>query len=268
MSLSLGKPSVNLEKCQPLGTRTQVGSFPDPEVGATNDIALTRKNLPPPRYCPRPRSRVDARTGAHMLTPCGRPRCSLECRDRWAKKLALCLRRSFEVLPPTHEVRVTVFGVISDRDLSLAIGRFMRRLRYWLRTRGSGSEYLIVNEWSEGHRHTHTLLRAEANLTPRTIRELWTKTLPGMPFTHHCAPVANPVGLANYVVKHLKDGAKKELAPESFRGRIYSYSKGFFTKPVAALWEEQLSEWYPELASSGVCGSAAQLSPQPTWCGQ
>jgi len=107
---------------------------------------------------------------------------------------------------------------------------------------GSGCEYLVVNEWSEGHRHTHILLRTGFGLTPALIREVWAKTHP-LPFTHHCAPVRNPVGIANYIAKNLKDHAKKELAPKSFKGRLFNYSKGFFTKRVADLWKEQILDW-------------------------
>jgi hypothetical protein len=160
--------------------------------------------------------------------------------------MAACLRLSFRDLPPTHEVRVTVLGLISDRDLSLAISSFLRRLRYRLKTLGSGLEYFAVNEWSEGNRHVHILVRADADVTPRLIGALWAKTLPGLLFHHHCAPVRNPGGIANYVVKHLKDGSKKELAPSTFKRRLITYSRRFFTRPVAVLWEQQLREWYPE----------------------
>jgi hypothetical protein len=141
-------------------------------------------------------------------------------------------------------IRIAVFALITDRDLSRAIGRFLGKLKCLFREL-YGFEYLVVNEWSEGHRHMHILVRTRAELTPRMIGELWEKTLPGLPFTHYCKPVRNPIGIANYVVKHLKDDAKKELPPESFRGKVYLYSHGFFTKKVAALWKEQIQEWYP-----------------------
>jgi hypothetical protein len=144
-----------------------------------------------------------------------------------------------------------VVGLISNRDLSLAISRFLRRLRYRLKTLGSGFEYFAVNEWSEGHRHVHVLVRADADLAPQLIRAVWTKTLPGMPFTHHCAPVCNPAGMANYVVKNLKDASKKELAPTTFKGRLYSYSRHFFTQPVAVIWKQLLRDWYPARGASG-----------------
>jgi hypothetical protein len=140
---------------------------------------------------------------------------------------------------------LTVLGIISDRELSKAISRFLKRLRYRLSRLGSGFEYFAVNEWSDGHRLTHILVRTEADLTQPLVRALWKKTLPHLDVTSHCDRVRNPVGMANYVVKHLKDSSKKELPPEEFKGRIYTYSRHFFTKQVAALWEEQRRDWYP-----------------------
>ena len=219
-------------------------SCSDPE-GAPRVIALTRENLPSPRHCLHPRRVLSSGTGKPIRVPCGRPRCSRECRDKWAKKLASCLCRSFLELPPTHEVRITVYGMITDQELSQANGSFFRRLRYRLGTEGSECEYLAVNEWSEGHRHMHILVRTCFALTSPMIRALWAKTLPSLPFTHHCAGVRNPAAIARYVVKHVKDDSKKELAPRSFKGRVYSYSRGFFTETLADLWKEQVAEWYP-----------------------
>jgi hypothetical protein len=133
-----------------------------------------------------------------------------------------------------------------DQNLTGATRRFLLRLRYQLKKLGSGCEYFVMNEWSDGHRHMHILVRAEADVTSPMIRALWQKTLPGLYFTHHCAPVRCPAALARYIAKDLRDSSKKELAPAAFKGRIYSYSRAFFTKPAAALWQEQLQEWYPE----------------------
>ncbi len=219
-----------------------------PGVRRTAPIVLsaTRKIAPPFRYCPHLRWIVDAHTGEPIQVPCGRPRCSLECRDRWARKMAACLRQSFQELPPTHEVRVTVLAGISDGELSKAISRFLRRLCYRLRKPGLRCQYFAINEWSEGQRHVHILLRVDADVTRPLVREFWEKTLPRMRFTCHCERVRNPTGIANYIVKHLQDDSKKEPAPETFTSRLYSYSRRFFTRPVAALWKQQLRDWYPE----------------------
>jgi hypothetical protein len=99
------------------------------------------------------------------------------------------------------------------------------------------------------------LVRAVADLTRQMVRSLWQKTLPGLPFTCHCEVVRSPAAIARYIVKHLKDDSKKQLAPQTFEGRIYTYSRSFLTRPVAALWKEQLREWYPMHDPSG-CNAA------------
>jgi hypothetical protein len=156
------------------------------------------------------------------------------------------LKRSFQELPPTHELRLTVLGIITDREVSKAISSYLRRLKYRLKRLGSGFEYFVMNEWSDGHRHTHLLVRTVVDLTSQIVGALWRKTLPNLHVTYHCGRVRNLVGMANYMVKHLKDSSRKELPPESFKGRIYSYSRGFFTKQLGTLWKEQLGEWYPD----------------------
>lgn len=207
-------------------------------------IALTRKNLSPCRHCQRPRLTFPARAGNPIKVACGRLRCSHECRDKWAKKTAACLRLSFRKLPPTHEIRVTVLAVIGDQRLSLAYGRFLLRLKYRLGKIGSRWAYFLMNEWSDGHRHVHILVWVDVDITKQMIRELWAKTLPGVRFTCHCEPVRSPAAIARYVVKHIKDHSKKELPPGTFEGRIFTYSRHFFTKPVAELWKEQIREWF------------------------
>jgi hypothetical protein len=134
--------------------------------------------------------------------------------------------------------------MITDRELTSALGSFLSRLKYRLRKQGATFAYFVMNEWSEGQRHMHILVRTSFNLTTPLVGELWKKTLPGIQHTHHCAPVLNPVGIARYVVKHLKDDSKKELPPRSYTGRLFNSSRGFFSKKVAALWEEQRREWF------------------------
>jgi hypothetical protein len=122
--------------------------------------------------------------------------------------------------------------------------KFLRRVRYRLKRLGSGLEYFALHEWSEGHLHTHILVRTDADLTRETIRTLWAKTLPGVHFTCHCEPVISAVAIANYVTKNLKDASKKEVAPQSFTGRLFTYSRHFFTKQLGTLWKEQRQEWF------------------------
>jgi hypothetical protein len=135
-----------------------------------------------------------------------------------------------------------VLVLTTDKELSDGLTRYLWRLRYRLKD----VEYLAVNEWAGGHRHIHALVRTGGELTPGLVGDLWGKSLPGLSFTHHCGPVRDSVAVARYLVKDIKDGSKKEVPPQSFRGRLLRYSKGFFSAKVADLWREQIAEWYPE----------------------
>jgi hypothetical protein len=146
--------------------------------------------------------------------------------------------RSFRELPPNYHVRLTVLVPVADRELSAWLSKFFRRLRY--RTR---CEYLAVNEWADGRRHTHILLRTDQCLPAGLVRELWGRVCP-LPFTHQCARVRSPPAMARYVVKHIRDDSRKELPPPTFTGRLWTYSRGFFSKAVRELWKEQVAEWY------------------------
>ena len=115
------------------------------------------------KQCQRPRPAMDWNTGRRRLIPCGRPRCSWECRNLWAKKMAAALRRSFESLPPTHFVRVTMLDPIKPRNLSLCLGKFLRRLRR------RDCEYFALNEWHEGRRHHHILVRTDGKLSSAVV---------------------------------------------------------------------------------------------------
>src|SRR5262249_32491924 len=122
--------------------------------------------------CVRPRPVLDWGTGKGKLIPCGRPRCSRECRDVWARRMAAALRRSFWELRPPHFVRVTVQGPMESGELTKAVAKFLRRLRW------RGCEYLAVNEWREGRRHHHVLVRSEGELTAAAVAELWKASCP------------------------------------------------------------------------------------------
>lgn len=157
--------------------------------------------------------------------------------------MAAVLRRSFRELPPTHELRITVFGLIHDGELSACLTKFLRRLGYRMKRDGFEFRYFLVNEWTEGHRHFHLLVRTDGELTSPLVRELWAKSWPGLPFTHHCATVRDAVAVAKYVVKDLKSQDKKEVPPKTFKGRICRYSRGFLTESLDAVWEKVVGEW-------------------------
>jgi hypothetical protein len=189
------------------------------------------------------------------LIPCGRPRCSLECRDVWARRMSAALRRSFRELPPTHFVRVTVLGPMKSRELNGAVGKFLRRLRW------RGCEYLAVNEWREGRRHHHVLVRSEGELTGAVVAELWQASSPGVRVTSYCRPVRSAEAVARYVVKDLEDGTKKETPPADFDGRLFSYSKRFLSQPLKTLLRTVADEWRAEARRRTGMASEPQRKP-------
>jgi hypothetical protein len=72
--------------------------------------------------CVRRRPVRDWGTGVIRLIPCGRPRCSLECRDLWARRMSAALRSSFRALPPTHFVTLTVREPMRADELTRCAG--------------------------------------------------------------------------------------------------------------------------------------------------
>jgi DNA topoisomerase VI subunit B len=140
-------------------------------------------------------------------------------------------------LAPTHEARVTARGYANDKQLTAAHGRLFRRLRK------HRCEYLGVNEWGEsGQRHLHIILRAEASITAEQVSQWWEESLPaGVKGTSHCEPIRSVPAFVRYVFKDIQAGGM--LPPEDFKGKLYTASRGFLVRPLAALWKEERDSW-------------------------
>src|SRR6516165_10545524 len=216
-------------------------------------MTLTRPAPPAPRYpsvsdapgnsrhpsalCRRRRPVRDWHTGDIRLIPCGRPRCSWECRDRWARRMSAALRLSFQELPPTFFVRVRVMDPIEEKDLTAYVRRFLRRLRR------RKCEYFSVTEWHEGLRHHHILIRTDVDLSPAKVAELWQASCGDVRTTSYCRPVRSAEATARYLVKDVKAWWKKELPPAEFRGKLFTKSKHFLARPLKNLMREVVAEW-------------------------
>jgi hypothetical protein len=140
-------------------------------------------------------------------------------------------------------VRLTSFGVVGVRELSRLLTVFLRRLR-----RRLPFAYFRVIEFHHGHPHGHVLLRTDSEPTEELVKRLWRAT-GGRYASAHCAPIRDPVRMARYIVKAVKDECKKELPPEGLRVRLVAYSKAFFARPVKHLWAELVATWYPKRQS-------------------
>jgi hypothetical protein len=77
------------------------------------------------------------------------------------------------------------------------------------------------------------------------VSKIWTKVIPGPPSirSSYCRPVEDPIRVGRYVVKHVQEEGKKEMAPRSYGGRVMTYSRGFPSQSMKALWRDQLREW-------------------------
>jgi hypothetical protein len=146
----------------------------------------------------------------------------------WVKKFRSVLLATLVRQPATHELRVTCHSPIDGQRLSAGHSDFLRRLR-----RATGCEYWQISEWAQGKRHVHVLVRAEEKVSPRLIRELWHKALPGMRLGHHAGRVRDQVAIAMYLTKFV------ESPPASFSGRLFSSSREFFHKPLTQLMKEK-----------------------------
>src|SRR5262249_18551335 len=209
-------------------------SPPFPSVSGDHAPANYRS---PPAWCTNPRPVPDwHNTGAWRLLPCGRMRCSRQCRDLWARRMSAALRLSFQLLAPTHFVRVRVMDPIEEKDLAACVGRFLRGLRK------RKCDYFSINEWHEGLRHHHILGRTDVDLSPAKVAELWQASCGNVRTSSYCRAVRSADATARYVVKDVKAWWKKELPPAEFTGSVCSYSKRFLARPLKILMREVMME--------------------------
>ena len=151
--------------------------------------------------------------------------------------MSAALRLSFQLLAPTHFVRVRVLDPITGKALTACVGRFLRRLRK------RNYEYFSINEWHEGLRHHHILVRTDVDLSPAKVAELWQASCGDVRTTSYCRPVRSAEATARYLVKDVKAWWKKELPPAEFRGKLFTKSKHFLARPLKNLMREVVAEW-------------------------
>ena len=207
------------------------------------------------RFCQRPYYKPSQTSTGPKRVACGRAKCSRECQAKWASRIGACFRISFGELPPTHHFRLTIRdNGITNKLLTEIVGSVLKKMKYKLKP--DTFDYLVVNEWSKGKRHHHIVLRTSERLTARFVRPLVEKTLVAFAKRHpnvHLRSlgkddlsvmiVRNPVGLAKYVVKDLKDRSKAELPPAEFKGRIFTMSQTFLVRPRDILLNEVKAKW-------------------------
>lgn len=223
------------------------GSIPPPSsVGlSTGSPNTNTTSFPPtrPHDCRRPRL-IAQRDGAVEWLRCGRPRCSHGCRAIWAWKHSQAVIRSVQVYKRTPTLFMTLIrlqGVMpTEREFSGAVSRFFEILK----RKVPGLEYLWVNEWAKksGVRHAHALLMTPSKLGGLLLRDVAKRAAIRV---RSCRPIRRLIGAVNYLFKHTRNDSKKpRLPPSSFRGRIFTASRGFLAKPIMTLWREYRESRY------------------------
>jgi hypothetical protein len=150
----------------------------------------------------------------------------------------MCLRRSVAILPPTHFLTLHPGAAgTTDKAFSGAITKFLKALRR--RSPGKLLEYLVVNEWKDTVRHAHALIRVGGSMSFRAMRRAVREAKVLADVRCSVERVRSVTGAANYLFKHTRRPERKaELAPETFRGKMYTVSKGFLVKPFKELWAD------------------------------
>jgi hypothetical protein len=218
-----------------------VPTNPDDTRSSTPIPILRTQQLAPPSSSVRPagcRHPIPPCPGAPRWRRCGRPKCCRDCRDLWAWMMAIRLRRSFKTLPPTHFLTLHPGASgATDKAFTKAITKFLKALKR--RCPAQQMEYLLVNEWRHGVRHAHVLIRIVHPMSRRAVRQAVRTARDVAGVRCSGARVRNVMGAANYIFKHTKRLERKaELTPAGFRGRMYTVSKGFLTKPFKELWQD------------------------------
>jgi hypothetical protein len=192
--------------------------------------ALIRSARPP--GCKRPYLARSA--DGPVWKKCGRAKCCRQCRDLWGWKQASAISASVAVRVPTHFMTLRRVGVLSDTDFGKAAARFLRSLA---RRCEQGLEYLLVREWVKSVPHAHALLIVR-RVTRKAVRSALVAT--GELFRCSCCPLRkNPVAAVRYVFKVThRPERKAEIPPAGFRGRMFTASRGFLTRPLKELWRE------------------------------
>jgi hypothetical protein len=191
--------------------------FVDPyrhEIGVRTPVFIPHLN----DRCQHPHTVYDRATDSPIRRVCGRWRCSAECRDLWRTGMCRRLDDALRVRPVTHHLRLSCLEGLPDRLLSHAHSAFFRRLR-----RSASLDYFRINEWAEGKRHLHAMIRLHDGRLPTShIGQLWRKSLPDQTLTHCWEPIADQFALSRYLTK------LEELPPPGADVRLHSASRGFF----------------------------------------
>jgi hypothetical protein len=179
------------------------------------------------------------------------------CQKKYAEKEAAILKLSFEIKPPDFNLTLKYDPPwrVCAKELSAIIKDFTQKIRDYRKKTKTTIEYYLNIEFVLKKPHIHlTLIAPSLNndkLVKSIIKAIWSKCCSNYSQADtsvYCKKVKNPIGLANYITKNLKNSYKYEKAPcdWDFKAcRLVWKSRSFLIKNKATLWKEQIQQWYP-----------------------
>jgi hypothetical protein len=189
---------------------------------------------------------------------------------KWAEKEAAVLKRSFRERPPDFTFTLRLVDGENTLDVQMAdyLRSFTQRFRDFRKAAGATLEYYINIEFRHQKPHCHLTVIASLDWSVHAMKELvqawWALSCRSRPTAVYCDRVRNPVGLANYLPKYVKDRSNVEMPPPRWRGRRCRFvwrSRGFLVQSKERLWKEQCAEWFPK---SEAAASLPDGSHQPS----
>lgn len=194
-----------------------------------------------PGTCRRPRWVRIRQDGSVRQLPCGRARCSAECFRKWARTLGACLILSAETYPPSLTVRITPQDPTSYDTWRRFLAKFHATLKR------SEINYFNKLEFGRSGFHNHLLLRCEADFDEVRVRRTLTTLADTMEIsiTTYVARIRCVNAICRYVAKDTSDFRRIVPPPPSFRGRTFTYSRGYLAAPMRTLRLQVWSRWYP-----------------------
>jgi hypothetical protein len=209
-----------------------------PKVSSSSPQELSPAvQVPPPpvlsprllsNVCTHPFHRMDHFAGHSKRMICGRWRCSIECAKRYMSILRSRLHLTLRTHPAQIALRLTVSSAVASRVVSALFSTFFRILRAKVKC-----EYFAINEWASGHRHLHGMIRSDEEISRELVAKIWSSVLDNNVGSQHSDRIRDQVRYAKYVTKMMV------VPPPQFKGKLHSYSRGFFTDAITQRMKEK-----------------------------
>ena len=192
-------------------------------------------------------NRIARKSGTHRD-----PRCSLECRNNWARKEAVILSEQLRQVAPTHFI---YFGNVQiQADLILSGHKqvrmlFLKHFRQRQKHVNFTAQFRAVSEIGRNERiHYDYVIYSSAAISQPAIKTVWDAACqPFSTIVMHGPPRKSIEAACKYVFKDLKSFRQKKKWVRLFAPHTLSItwgSAGFFSPmPKSALWRLLVVRW-------------------------